>query len=346
MRQRLIGCATLTGALVLLSAPARADKESLTLEYQAAVGCPDRARFIERVHTFTTKAEVADDDGTPRRKFGIRVTRAAGAVTGELAIDDRGARTTRSVSGATCDEVVSALALATALAVDPDALSGEPPTESTPAEPALPAAPPKPAPPKPAPAAPKLAPPPSAVAKPPLAAPAPKLAHRYALDFSLGARVGDSVAPFPLLETVAEVGTTYFAPLDLHAGIVFAPAQRDRQAEFADLLGWVGAGYRLLDLELLSVWGQTGLELGRVQAVGREVNPTYRVNRLWAAVDVGLSARLDAPGRLFFQANASGRAPLSLQRYVVQENTGKLRELHQVQQLGYLLGISVGMHFL
>ena len=343
MTSRRVECAALMATLVLLAPAARADKESIVLEYQAVSGCPDRAEFVARLHTFTTKAEVTNDDGTPRRRFGIRVTRAAGAVTGEFVIDDRGSKTTRSVSGTTCDEVVSALALATALAVDPDALSSETPSEPPPPAPVPPPTPAPPAPPLPAVPSPK---PPAPVAKPALAAPTPKLPHRYALDVSLGARIGDSVAPFPLVEAVAEIGTTYFAPLDLHAGIAFAPAQRDRHAEFADLLGWVGAGYRLLDLEPLSVWGQTGLELGQVQAVGREISPTYRVGRLWAAVDVGLSVRLDAPGRLFFQANASGRAPLSLQRYVVQENNGKLRELHQVQQLGYLLGISVGMHFL
>jgi len=136
-------------ALLCLASPAHAEKETIALDFQAASSCPDRTRFIERVHTFTTKVEVASDDGTARRKFGIRVTRSAGAVRGELTIDNRGSKTTRNVSGTTCDEVVSALALATALAVDPEAL-GEP----TPEPPPVPVETPKPPPPKPSPPSP------------------------------------------------------------------------------------------------------------------------------------------------------------------------------------------------
>ena len=332
-------CGALILALLCLTSPAFADKETIALDYVASGGCPDRTQFVDRVHTFTTKAEVATDDAVPRRKFGIHVARAGAAVRGELTIDDRGAKTTRSVLGTTCDEVISALALATALAVDPDALGGDSSTE-----PAPPPEPP-PEPPKP-PAPPPPQPKPPAPVKPRQAAVLPKGARRYVLDVSVGGRVGDALAPFGKLEALLELGTTYFAPLDLHVGIAYGPPQRNSQAEFVDVLGWFGTGYRFLDLEPISVWGQAAVELGQVQAVGRGIEPTRRVEKLWTAVDVGLSVRVDGPGALFFQGNASGRAPLSLQRYVVLENSGKLRVLHQVEQLGYLLGLSVGVHFL
>jgi hypothetical protein len=48
---------------------------------------------------------------------------------------------------------------------------------------------------------------------------------------------------------------------------------------------------------------------------------------------------------LFFQANAGARAPVLLQRYVETESKGPVT-LYQVKQLGFLLGISVGIHFL
>ncbi len=343
MNSRVTWCAPLIAALLCLSSPARADKETIALDFQAPSACPNRARFLERVHTFTTKVEVANDDGAAaHRIFNIRVTRAAGAVHGELTIDHRGTKTTRTVTGTTCDEVVSALALATALAVDPDALGGEPATTEPPVE-EPPTPPPVEEPPKPAP---EPKPKPKPAPRKLIARPPPKGPARHALDFSLGVRVGDSLAPFPKLETSAELGTSYYAPFEAHLGIVYGPAQHNQDAEYADLLGYLGMGYRFLDLEPFSVWGQAALELGQVQAVGRGIDPTDRVDRLWSAVDVGLSARMAAMGPLFFQANASGRAPLSLQRYVVLENTGKLRELHQVEQLGYLVGLSVGMHFL
>ncbi len=337
MKDRVKWCAALTTAFLCMASPARADKEAIALDYQPGAGCPDRAKFVERVQAITSKADIVGDDGGPRRKFGIHVSRVASAVNGELTIDDHGVRTTRTVSGASCDEVISALALATALAVDPEALGGE----ATP--PAAPAPTPPPAPaPVPVPAAPKPPKPPSVLSTPP-SKPEP---HRPLLELSVGAREGDTLAPFPKLEGIAELGTTYWAPFEIHLGGAYGPKEHNHQTQFSDWTGSLGMGYRMFDLEPFSVWADLGLELGQVHGSGRNITPAFSVDRTWAAVDVGVRGRVDGPGPLFFQANVGGRAPLLLQRYVVQENTGKFRELHQVQQLGYLLGLSVGMHFL
>jgi hypothetical protein len=336
VKERVKWCAALSTAWLCMASPARADKEAILLDYEPTTGCPDRARFVEQVRTFTAKAEIVSDESTAHRKFEIRVSRVGSAVHGELTIDDHVGRTARTVSGASCDEVISALALATAIAVDPDALGAEP-APSTSAPPVAPT-------PKPPPA--KL-PAPTKPARVLLSEPVPKSEPRRALlDLGIGARFADTLAPFPKLDGAVELGTTYLAPLELHLGGAFGPKQNNGQAEFSDWLGWVGAGYRISDLEPLSVWASTSLEVGRVRATGRNVSPALSVDRTWAAVDVGLCGRVDGLGPLFFQAFAGGRAPLLLQRYVVQENTGKLQELHQVEQLGYLLSLSVGMHFL
>jgi hypothetical protein len=321
-----------------MASPAYADKEAILLDYEAAAGCPDRARFVDQVRTFTAKAEIVSDESAARRKFEIRVSRVGSAVHGELTIDDHVGRTARTVSGASCDEVISALALATAIAVDPDALGAEPaPSTSEPA-------PPRPPPPLPKPA---KSPAPAKPAHALLSEPVSKSERRRALlDLGIGARVGDTLAPFPRLDGTVELTTTYLAPLELHLGGALGPKQHNGQAEFSDWLGWGGAGYRISDLEPLSVWASASLEVGRVRATGRNVTPALSVDRTWAAVDVGLFGRVDGLGPLFLQAFAGGRAPLLLQRYVVQESTGKLQQLHQVEQLGYLLTLAVGVHFL
>jgi hypothetical protein len=338
VKERVKWCAALTTAFLCAASPARADKEAILLDYEPATGCPDRAKFVEQVRTFTSKAEIVSDESAAHRKFEIRVSRVGSAVHGELTIDDHVGRTTRNVSGASCDEVISALALASAIAVDPDALGAEPaPSASAPASPAASA--PKPPPAKP----PAPATPAHARRSEPVRKSEPR---RPLLDLSVGARLADSLAPFPKLDGSVELGTTNLAPLELHLGAAFGPKQHNSQAEFSDWLGWVGAGYLVLDLEPLSVWANTSFELGRVRATGRNVSPAFSVDRTWAAVDVGLCGRVEALGPLFFQAFAGGRAPLLLQRYVVQENSGKLQQLHQVEQLGYLLTLSVGMHFL
>ncbi len=338
MKDRVKWCAALTTAYLCMASPARADKEAIALDYQPSAGCPDRSKFVERVQAITSKAEiVSDDGGAQRRKFGIHVSRAANVVHGELTIDDRGVKTTRMVSGATCDEVISALALATALAVDPEALGAEPQPAPAPSPPPTAAPKPKPAPPKPAPA--KLG---NDLTTPP----SKREPRRPLLELGVGARVGDTLAPFPKVEGTAELGTSYWAPFETHLGFAYGPPQHNHQTQFSDWTGSLGMGYRMFDLEPFSVWAEAGFELGQVHATGRNITPAFSVDRTWAAVDVGVRARLDGPGPLFFLANVGGRAPVLLQRYVVQENTGKFRELHQVQQLGYLLGLSVGMHFL
>lgn len=339
MKLRVISGAALASAVLCLVSPAHAEKETILLDFRGGASCPDRAEFVRRVQAITAKAEVAPDEEVGHRRFGIHVTRAPGGVKGELEIDDQGAKTARRVTGKTCDEVISALALATALAIDPDALSAtpSPPTpevlllEESPIE-TVP--PPKPHP----------KPPPRVVPPPPKPRPPPP--HRPLLDLSVGTRLGNALAPFPKLEGFVQLGTSYLAPLELYAGFAYGPSQHDEQAGFRDIAGWAGTGYRLLDLKPVSVWTEAAIELGSVEARGLNIEPSRKVQRLWAAVDVGLSAQVEMTKWLFFRANASGRAPLTRQRYVVQETNGQIRELHQVQQLGYLLGLSVGMHFL
>jgi hypothetical protein len=331
--------AALAAALLLSAVPARADTEAILLDYDAGAGCPDRKQFVQRVHTFTTKAEIVSDNGAPRRKFAVQVSRAGNVVRGELTIDDRGAKTTRDVSGATCDEVISALALATAIAVDPDALGGAPPDE--PSKP--PPTEPPPTQPKPAVAAP---PPPPAGGRPskPADAAAPD-SRPPVLYLSGGGRVGNAISPFPKFDVAGELGCTYFAPFEFYVGAAYGPPQHNDTLRLEDWLGWLGVGYRIFELEPISVLTLAAVEGGDVHAGGGpDVVPAYSRHRPWVAVNVGLAARVDALGPLFLQANVGARAPVLLQRYVETTNKGQA-ELYQVE-LGYLVGISVGIHFL
>lgn len=317
--------------------PAHADQEAIVLEYEVSAGCPDRRQFIERVHTFTSKAEIARDDGTLRRKFAVRISGNAGKVQGELTIDDRGAKSTRNVAGTGCDEVISALALATALAVDPDALGGATLDETRERGASAPA-----------PSTAKMAPAPAPFApeSQSLGPSAPARAHAPWLSLSAGARLGSAMAPFPKLEASAELGFSYLSPFELYLGSAYGPPQRDRLLELSDWLGWLGVGYRTLEREPFSVSLLAALELGDVQASGgSDVSPRRHLHRLWAALNAGVALRETGPGPLFFQANLGVRVPLSLQRYVETSNQGAA-ELYQVGRLGYLLGLSVGVHFL
>lgn len=333
----LVGAAVI--ALLLCSAvPALADTEAITLDYQVPSGCARRKDFVSRVHTFTSKADIVDDDGAPHRKFAVRVQRATSAVNGDLTIDDGGAKTTRHVSGASCDEVLSALALATAIAVDPDALGAPTPESPPPTPPPAPAPPPKPP-----------APPPTPPVKPaPRAIPPPAAHHGPAppaLTLALVGRVGSAIAPVPKLEAGGELGLTYFEPLEFYVGAAYGPSQSDSELRLSDWVGWAGLGYQVADLESVSVSIRAAYEQGETRGTGLGVTPELTLQAPWRAVDVGFAAQLASAGPLFFQGNLGMRAPLTRRRYFVVETKGD-RELYLVPYLGYLVGLSVGMHFL
>jgi hypothetical protein len=106
--------------LTLLAQPsvaAPAD-EAVRFDYRAPPGCPDAEAFANRVQERTARARLGELHELART-FVVEIrTDDAGATARLSFIDSRGAPVVRSVRGQTCDEVVSAIALVTALAID------------------------------------------------------------------------------------------------------------------------------------------------------------------------------------------------------------------------------------
>jgi hypothetical protein len=116
--------ATLVGFVAALS-PARAD-DAARVTYRAAPGCPDAAAFLERVRERTPHAVLGQDGANAA--FVVTVRSAEGASSGRVDFaDSTGERVVRHVAGSTCDEVVSAAALITALAVEAKLTTSDPP---------------------------------------------------------------------------------------------------------------------------------------------------------------------------------------------------------------------------
>jgi hypothetical protein len=136
-------------ASAFTAAPARAEPAPLRIDYEAAGGCPGAAVFLEEVQWRTPLARVAgpEEAALPVK---ARIARRGRVSSGRLVLGEGRDAITREVESARCDEVVSALALITALAVDPHArtapkmpppppalpLVPAPPEESAPSEPA------------------------------------------------------------------------------------------------------------------------------------------------------------------------------------------------------------------
>jgi hypothetical protein len=112
--------ACVAAALCTANESAAADEgtEPIRVEYSAPAACPSADDFAAQVHARTDRPRAAAP-GEPARTFKVTVTTAP-TTAGRLVIRDvDGMESVRNVKGATCSEVVEALALFTALAVDP-----------------------------------------------------------------------------------------------------------------------------------------------------------------------------------------------------------------------------------
>jgi hypothetical protein len=113
---------------------AQEDEEAIRLSYFASEGCPDQAAFIARVRVRTTKAQLvpAGTGAGEGRAFDVEVD-AGHPAYGRLTVGNpEHPEGTRRVQAETCEDVVDALALMVALAIDPrvpaSAATSSPPT--------------------------------------------------------------------------------------------------------------------------------------------------------------------------------------------------------------------------
>ena len=130
-------------ALLLLTAAgfptrASAEPEHIRIQFSAPPRCPDGTAFMRALRRRTGRFQLFS--GTEQtRVFVVTITRTDASVSGRLEIQGPGTETSlRNVSGSSCDEVMAALALMTALAIDPSARwpSAPSPTVSSPTAPA------------------------------------------------------------------------------------------------------------------------------------------------------------------------------------------------------------------
>jgi hypothetical protein len=118
----------IAGYLALAIAAAMGPVE---VELDAPEGCTGTEAFYAGLRSRTDRVRRAVGR-EPRTKLQVRLTPGQRRVVGELRmIDDRGGTDTRKVQGATCDDVVQALSLTAALALDPAALLSAPTSSGT-----------------------------------------------------------------------------------------------------------------------------------------------------------------------------------------------------------------------
>jgi hypothetical protein len=115
--RRPLAALGVASAVCLLPRSAAA-AEKVRLDYRAPVECPDAPIFIERVRTRVPSARMAEPEDLAREVSIVVALDEEGYMARLDFVDVRGDTITRTLAGKTCDEVVSGIALVTALALE------------------------------------------------------------------------------------------------------------------------------------------------------------------------------------------------------------------------------------
>lgn len=176
----------IVAAAATFTARAEAEPRPLTVQYRAHEGCPSEEVLIEEITWRTPLVRVAAP-GEEGYEVRARITKRGATSRGQVSVWTGRAWITREIAGPSCAEVVGALGLVTALAIDPRASTGRkaPPPPPPPAPRPLPPPPPRP---RFAPIAPELE-------APPL--PAFPVAWDRPRPWMIGARAAVAIAPAP-----------------------------------------------------------------------------------------------------------------------------------------------------
>jgi hypothetical protein len=202
---RWLRCAGAT-LVVLLPRAAAAEPppapEKVRLAYEAPSNCPTKEVFLAQV-----RGRVGTDWEAPQdvlaHTIDVRVESLQGHSVAKIDFEEQGQRVSRVVSASTCDEVVSGIALVTALAIESrvaEALDKSEPatTDAAPAESAAPAPPADgTAPPETMPATtpPVVVAPARVLVSPPPAHQSPPRARAYHVDFGAAGVAKSGVGP-------------------------------------------------------------------------------------------------------------------------------------------------------
>lgn len=313
MRGRALECFALVALVSLVEGRLAAEpRVGVALDYQAHAGCPKAEELVAEIMARTPRAKPAEP-GEDALSLRVRIDEVPGGSHGELVIGraSDGSAARRELSAADCRQVVAALALMTALVIDPEAAtSPEPPP------------PPRPPPPRPAPAPPP-APPQHEAREPP---------SHLAVHAGLGLELSSTITPklaatglgFADLTRV-ERGLGYEARLS----VLYARHSLEAAGGAGALALTRGRLDACLRHPLVAppLWlaGCGTFEGGVLAGSGRDVTPVASETRPWFAG--GPSARLEVlpTKRLRLEVGGNVLFPFVRDRFFLYENA-TLRE--------------------
>ncbi|HVU04503.1 MAG TPA: hypothetical protein VHE30_22250 [Polyangiaceae bacterium] len=280
---------------------------ALRLAYSAPEGCPSPADFLDEVHARTARYRPASgEESATALTVTIREVRGGNQGTLSLASPD-GARTARRVTAGDCTQVVSALALMTALAIDPDA-STEPVRKRAETTPQA----------TPPPVIARAATKPSRRSAPPVE----RARLRPGVGMLAEGLAGVAPEPMVLLRPMAELGWTGPGPEPAFrlSGAIGrrATTGSDGGGEFSLASVRVeGCPVRLDVTGRVRVSPCVAMDGGRLQVAGLGVTPSERVSRPWIAGGIVARLEWEIVNVLVLEVAAEGFVPFLRDRFFV-----------------------------
>ncbi len=271
---------------------ASAEPEPVQVRYSAPAGCSSREAFVRELALRTSRVRVLETPAAGAT-FVVELADRASGVVGQLRwLEPDGGETARSVSGTTCEEVVSALALIAAVLVDPESLTRSPtspaPTVVTPPEPE-------------------------------------RETWSFRPSFGAGARVATAVGPGWALGPNLELGLESEQngrrgpALRLSFERLASPTESTRagDADFTTTFGRLSlCPLRFPSTGALFAAPCAGFELGELHAEGTRTTGPDQVSLLWLAADPFLSLAYRPLRILSLELEAGGVFPLVRGRFI------------------------------
>jgi hypothetical protein len=337
MKHAALGAAIVTTALVLAArasaastgskseSPESSDSEAVSLLFDegAPADCPSEADFKAEVTKLTSKARFIKSKRA--RRIRIELESRGSDVVGRLVTGDGKNQSSREVRGKDCKEVSSALAIAVALTIDPEALGAtEPEPTLEPKEPAKPA---EPEPPEPKPP------------EPPKPSPTKTQLHfGLAVGLTLESAWAPQMRPGGHAFGVFGVGERF----RINLGALYFPT---REVEGVSFSAWMGQGsisWNIAVLGVLRPFVALGYEAGAVDASGSGLSTKVEAQRPWHAFSAALGLRFETES-FFLQLGGSFLVPISRQRYLISDPFGNLTAVYENPRFGLKQETSLGV---
>lgn len=326
-RPGMRACVVVSAMLIASAEPARAEVPPVRLDYTAPATCPDRAAFVAQVAARTPTARF---DGAAPRRFVVTITATVDGFAGTLEVGDGEAE--RQLAARHCEDLAVALALVTALAIDPEGTQDPAPSPPRPSAPTRPHR--------------------AAAGVATRAPPAPRRGSRAVV---VGALVEDGVAPAPVIAAELRLRTGWTSTalgavaleLALHGGrhTVDISGSRFGGEATAGTAGftWLAArpGVCVERGRALRLTGCGHLEIGLVHAAGEQIVNGRAIERLWAAAGVHAGARWPARSRGFAELQLGVSVPWFRDRYLFNPGV----TVHETPAITGWIGVGAGLHF-